>query len=296
MAWTTTELIASVKRRAGVPSASGAFLAADLLAIADEEMGSYVVPLILKEREDYFVAHHEEPITDALYSYPVPYRAIGGKLREVLALSPARRASDLPRVSASDLQDADFGFYLDGGMISLVSNGTNASRYGSWLRLSYYRRPNRLVDISRAAVITTVNSTTGVLTFSSLPSALSSAAVFDVVSARSPFDTLGMDVAGVVAGSQITMGAALPANVQVGDYVCLPEESPVPQVPAELHGLLAQKIAVKVLEGKQMLDKLAAARSELERMEADARALITPRVDGEAQRLVARSSLHRLQW
>ena len=51
MAFTTTELLASIKRRANIPTASGVFGDAELLSMATEELRSYIVPLVRKERD-----------------------------------------------------------------------------------------------------------------------------------------------------------------------------------------------------------------------------------------------------
>jgi hypothetical protein len=74
------------------------------------------------------------------------------------------------------------------------------------------------------------------------------------------------------------------------------DTSPVVQAPVEFHDVLAQKVAVKVFESKGMTEKLGSAREELGRMEADALALISPRVDGETKRAVNRGGLFRMRW
>jgi hypothetical protein len=92
----------------------------------------------------------------------------------------------------------------------------------------------------------------------------------------------------------VTTGAV--DRFSVGDWVSNTDTSPVVQAPVEFHDVLAQKVAVKVLEAKGMTEKLNSARQELGRMEADASNLITPRVDGESQRAVSRGGLFRLRW
>lgn len=293
MAWTTTDLIASVKRRSGMPAAQASFTNAEVLAIANEEMGSYIVPLVLKQREDYWLAHDEQPLVDGTATYPIPTRCVGGKLREVLLLDTERRAHNITRVSPSDLEGAESGFYVDGDALTIIPDNADTawSNYET-LRMSYFRRPSQLVETSAAGVITDLDATT--VTLASVPAAFSGQDSWDLVSARSPFTVRGADQPGVLAGSVITFTGGVPSNVLVGDYVCLPDQSPVPQLPAELHGLLAQKVACRILAAKQMNEKLKGAELELERMERDSIALISPRVDGEAVRLIVRNGLYRM--
>jgi hypothetical protein len=296
VSWTTADLLASVRRRAGIPAAAATYTAAELLAIADEEIRSYLVPLLLKVREDYWLANQDIPLTSDALTYRIPYRAIGGKLSEVYVVDDRGHPTNLPRIRYSDLVDTDFGFYLDAGSVTLVTSDGDPTRLGTSLRLSFYARPNALVETSAAGVVSTFNPTARTITLTSAPASFTGRTIFDVVRSKPGFDFLAIDATGTLASDTITFSSALPHDLEVGDYVCLPEQSPVPQLPPEMHALLAQKVAVKVAESRQMTERLKSLREELVRMEADSSTLITPRVDGEATKVVARRSLYRSRW
>src|SRR5512147_634259 len=100
MPWTTTDLVASIRRRTGMPAAQATYTAAELLAIATDELWSYVVPFVLSQQEDYWLRHAEEPLVDGVYTYPIPTRAVGAKLREVLLLDDRRNPTNVPRLDA----------------------------------------------------------------------------------------------------------------------------------------------------------------------------------------------------
>lgn len=295
MAWTATELIASIKRRAGIPAAQATYTNAEVLTIANEAMLEYVVPLVEGVREDFWLAHHDEPLLDGVLVYPMPSRAIGAKLREIFLVDAESRPINLPRISPADLVEPVFGFYLDGSKVALVSDSLEVTRTAVSLRMSYYLRPSMLVETSQAATVSTLDTTAKTVTLSSVPAGWASGD-YDLVSQGSPFESLTFDAEATLSGSVLTFAADLPANLTVGDWVARPEQTPVPQIPIELHGLLAQEAACRILSDKGMGDKLSAKIAERDRMAARVQSLLTPRVTGEAQRVVNRGSFYRASW
>lgn len=297
MAWTTTELLASIKRRAGMPTAQATYSTSDLLAIANEQMLEYVVPLVLSAREDYWTRDHDVALADGTLAYRLPYRAVAGKLREVSILDAQSNVSNIPRINLPDVGNVTYGFWLQGDQVWLATDSSgNVTNLGTTLRLTYHLRPNQIIETTGAATVSSFNATARTITISTPPTGYSTATAFDIIRARTPFDSLAVDAEGSLSASTITFAGSLPADLAVGDYVTLTEQTPVPQIPVELHGLLAQKCAIKVLESKQMLDKLEAAAKELSRLERDALLVLSPRVDGECVRVFNRHSLYRQRW
>jgi hypothetical protein len=291
VAYTTTELLASIKRRANIPSASGVFGDAELLAMASEELRTYIVPLVLKHREDYWLTFTDYTLTNST-TYALPDRAIGGKLAEVTVVDGNGRETNVPRLSSSDLSGARVGFYMDAqGVRIFQSDGQAPTTLGVTLRLRYYLRPSTLIATTSAA---TVASGAGPWTLSGGYATLTTPGTYDCVAAGSPFGVRQASFAGSLTGASLT--AATLTSVSDGDWITNADQSPVVQAPVEFHDLLAQKVAVKVLESKGMTEKLGSAREELGRMETDASNLITPRVDGESKRAVSRGGLFRMRW
>jgi len=292
VAYTTTELLASVKRRANIPSASGVFGDAELLTMANEELRTYIVPLVLKHREDYWLASDIQTLTSST-SYPIPPRAVGGKLAELSVLDATGvHEYNLPRVSASDLQEASSGFYMDGmGVRLFLPNGQTPTILGTTLRMRYYVRPGVLIATTSAAVVSSISGWPAI-TLSGGYATLTTPGTYDCVGLASPF-AMKTTFTGSITGATLTATTGDAARFAVGDWICNTDTSPVVQAPVEFHDLLAQKVAIKVLESKGMTEKLGSAREELGRMETDASNLITPRVDGEPKRVVARGGLFR---
>lgn len=297
MAWTTTELLASIKRRASMPSAAATFSDAELLTMATEQLHEYVVPLVLNVREDYWTKTNDQALVDGTATYRLPYRAVMGKLREVTVLDADENPRNVPRLNVNDLDAAEWGFYLLGDQVTLVTRlADQETSLGETLRLHYHLRPSPLVATTASTTVASFNAGAKTVTLASAPTGYSTATSWDIIRAKPPFDSLTYDAGGTINSTTITFTNALPADLAAGDHVCLPEQSPVPQIPVELHGLLAQKTAIKVLEAKGMTDKLSTAREELVRLENDARQVLSPRVDGESLRVFNRRSLYRNPW
>ena len=83
MAYTTTDLLAAIKRRAQLPDANGALTDADILALATPAMRTQIQPLIRSVREDYAVVSEVQTVVADQQQYPIPSRAEGGSVRDV---------------------------------------------------------------------------------------------------------------------------------------------------------------------------------------------------------------------
>lgn len=87
----------------------------------------------------------------------------------------------------------------------------------------------------------------------------------------------------------------IPENFVVGDYICLENESIIPQIPSDLHSLLAEKTCSRILmsigdQGGLQTSTLKIA--ELERKQAT---IIDNRVEGSPIKIVNKFSMLRLQ-
>lgn len=272
-----------------IPSTDEALDDEDFLAFADEELQTTIVQLLLSVREEFLVAKepHDVSITASTSDYALPTRAIGGKLRQVLISTNGDDFAPLGRVDPENDWTVGsgthaVGYRFNGNYVTLVP--TPASTSGT-LRLSYFMRPSRLVGTSAVGLISAINTSTGVVTCN-IPSTFTTSERFDLVKGKSGFECLAIDLtASAVGGASITFSAAdLPSGLAVGDYVCLAGESPIPQVPVELHPLLSQRVVCRVLEALGD-PKLAVAEATSARLMNTARSLLSPRDQG-ARRVI----------
>lgn len=291
MGFLADDLIASVRRRASVPAAQNAFTAADILALADEETRNTIVPLIMSVREDYYLYDYDYTTSAGTLTYRFPARAVGSKLREVAKITGSgvtQVTSRLPRVAHENIATAYDGFYVKGNTLTLTQDPASTT-----LRLTYCIRPNALVLQAEAGLILTVNSSTKVVTLNNAPATFTNGVTYDFVRGRPGFEHLAIDASASISGGTMTFSAALPADLQAGDYVCLSEETPIPQMPVELHSVLAERVALRIMEGQGNSEALDNVRASYEEMKQNALTLITPRVDASPTKLANYGSLVR---
>jgi len=296
--WTVEDAITAAKRRASMPTAQATFTQADLISIVDEELQTYVVPLITSQREDYFIAHYDVALTGGVVEYRLPTRAIGQALVEVNIVTTTSQLRNFPRLARGQLEDAPRGFYIDGNVLMVaVEDPALITQIGPVLRMSYYQRPNTLVASSAVAVAQVVTPLTKTITTAgAVPAAFTTATAFDIIRGRPGFECLGVDLAASAGGTSVVFTAALPGDAAVGDVVALAGQSNIPQIPDALHPLLAQRVALKLLEGTGDNENAKTCAEVLGRMEADAVKMIAPRVANEPERLVNRGGLFRNRW
>lgn len=272
-------LIESVKRRARTPISQATVATWEALSIADEQIRSYIVPLTLSTGEDYLTFNYDQTITAADSTYRPSSRAM--KIREVQFLDLAGNEQDVPRVALEELEYRTDGFFFSGNELTLV----NPSRWAGYtLRMICYLRPSRLVMAVDSGVVSGINRNTGAVTIYTASSNLTGATTCDLVRGTPPFEVSARDVACSVSGTTITITTPsdIPADWgSAGDLVCLPQQSPAPQIHPDLFPLLAQAVAVQILDGngdQAAFDRAAAVMGRLER---DAKKLLTHRVEGE---------------
>jgi len=302
---TTDSLIESIKTRAFIPENQNTFSKSSFLTFINEEMDIGVVPHVLYHHEDYFLHTVEIDTVDGQDRYSIPDRAIGNKLREISFKDSNDSIYEMRRIGVGDVPYYQYGntgsnfvrlraYYIEGDEIVLLPIGGSVS--GHKLRISYYMRPNALVSEDGVARITGINTTTGELTFSSLPTTFTANIPYDIVKTRSPYNAVSIDlIPTTIASNSITFSpSSLPRDLRVGDYLCLAGETIIPGVPPELHSMLAQRVAARCLEALGDAQGLAAANAKLAEMEQKTTSLIDDRVEDSPLKIVNRHGFLRM--
>lgn len=294
--FTSDSLITSVKRWAMIPEDQNTFTSSDFLDIANEELITNVVPEILRLHEDFFLFSEEVVLESGKERYRIPHRAIGNKLRDVKYSDNNGNLIELTRLSVDETADYDFenisnrvgAFYVENQDIVLLSSGQLNS--GS-LVFSYYLRPNNLVLLEKVGVISAINTGTGEITLSSdVPEAFTSTLKYDFVDSYSPHFSLKINLTPTsVSSTSITFAAAnLPDSLKVGDYVCISGQSPVPQIPADLHPYLARRVTMRCLEAIGDAEGVTLATQKAAEMSDKLTNLIDNRIEGAPRKVVNR--------
>lgn len=298
---TSNSLIASIKRRAMIPSDQVTFENSEFLDMLNEEIQYFGIPHLLSTYEEYLVNHIDLPLTTDSYKYDIPERAVGNKLRGVFLVdSTVQNGENLYDLSRIELEDVpqytnynnnfinglNSVYYIEDNKVILADElpFTNGS-----LRMYFYMKPNTLVDEDRAGVITSINRTTGVISLSNFPSDFSNLPIMDFVQKKSPNKILGFDIQPSSVNSNtktITFDVTdIPDNLVIGDYINFAQETIVPQMPTELHPILAQRVAVAALESMGDFEGMDKAQTRLDRMEKATLTILDNRVESDNQKV-----------
>lgn len=301
MYMTSDKLIESVKRRSAVPVSQITFTNEDFLAFADEEMAMGLVPAILRQHEDYLGYTESIALEADKKRYAIPYRAIGNKLSEVSYRDSNGNVYEMTRIEKDALPYYNgyststnvYAFYVENNEVVLVPDSIVPSANAT-LDMSFYMRPNSLVMLEKVSVITNIDRTTGQISVTNIPSEYSVTKMFDMYQFRSPHKTLDYDLTATAVDpttNTITFALAdIPSNLVVGDHVSLAEQAAIPQVPADLHVVLAHRVAARCLESMGDLEGLQAANTKLAELEKQTETVIDDRVEGAPRKIVNRHS------
>lgn len=284
--YTTTGFLASVKRRVMLATQSETFSDADILAIATEELQSYVFPFLISVREEYAVATIDIAYTSATAFYELPEFAVGDKARDVLLLRDGKYWQ-LDRIEPERIQDhaatanVPYGFSFQGSKIQLIPAPTTSGT----IRVKFFHRPGWLIPISGATPISAV--TNNIVTQGS-PALFTTGHEICIVSGKAPYYTIGSGLVDNDVGFDLELSFnAQTAGAQVGDYLCFIGESPIPQVPIELHPLLVARTlyAMYVAQGDGRAQE---SLQNCELLKKNLLTVLTPRSEGNARYIINR--------
>jgi len=316
---TSSSLIETVKREGMVPTSQNTFTDADFLAMANQELKISMLPAILIYHEEYFTRDSAAiTIVANQSSYAIPYRATGGKFREVFYKDTQGQLRSMSRISPdhrplyqqSSFQNRFIYFYLQGNEVVLVPD-VGATPTGS-LVFTYYIRPNDLVEESRAATITgiSVGATTTTYTVDQIPqnltpfvqdgvtiSGFSLTSKLDLLQRRPGHKTISFDIVPTAINTTtktITVTSTdVDSTVILGDYLSFAGECIIPQIPSDLHEVLVQRVIQRVMQALGDLQGAQLATAKLSEMEKNIGTLIDNRSEGNPQKVVNMRGLLR---
>lgn len=295
----STDLIASVVRRAHIPESQVTFQDSDILAFANEEMQIGLVPSVLQLHEEFFTAPYDIPLSPNQSAYPIPGRPIGQKLRNLFYKDTDGNLKEMARILPENLVYYQLRtainypntFFLSDNNIVLVPE-ISSGPVGT-LVATIFQRPSQLVTSDQVATITNINLNSGVISFDQIPSTFTTGSLYDFLQLAGGHKCYSINVAPLsinTAQNTITFPPALipqigPNILQVGDMVCLAGECFIPQVPDELHSVLAQRVACRIMEAQGDVQGLQAANLKLQEMEVKIGILIDNRTEGNPQKV-----------
>lgn len=245
--YTSDTLVQSVKDAIIVPNSQNLFTAPVILRYCNREMANTIVPLIMSAKAYYLIEHFDYTITSDT-DYVIPDIAQGMKLMDVCYVSAQGIENKMPLLTHDQVASNQWtinmvsGFFVHNNTVKIYPFGLQ----GFILRLYFYRRPNQIVETSKAGQVTEIAG--NVLTLTRVPPAW---VVDDNVCAISqlPGFDQRFNSQSIVDITYPTITIEDATDVQLGDWICLENESTIPQIMPEGHGLLAQAAALKMLLG-----------------------------------------------
>lgn len=298
----SSTLIESAKVRAMIPETQVTFKEEDLLRFANEEMDTALVPYVMSFHEDYFLFPEDIPLEQNVKEYSIPYRAVGNKLRDVSYKDTGNNVFEMTRVLVEDIpfyQNSGSyvnAFYIQNNEIVLATAQPEFNISG-FLATFYYIRPNQLVSETRSCIIQDIDRITGQISVNNLPNIYSIGSLIDFIQIKSPNKCYAIDtpVTNVDTINKVFTfdPATIPNKLKKGDYICLAEECIIPQIPIDLHPMLAQRIACRCLEALGDQGGLQAANTKLAEMELKMGSAIDNRVEGSPLKITNRHGFLR---
>jgi len=309
MGFTVTDLITSLKRKATIPAVQSLFSNADLAALLDEQLQTYIVPFIMSCREEYFVTYIDYTVDTTTNSYPIPSKAIGGKIKDVCWLLNDDEILSIPMLNNDTMSQYNGlyykanGFYIQNYAIKLYPADQQTPSTNT-LRVYYYKRPNTLMEnttFKNWGIVGSLETGKIVLT-TTVPApsvdgtatTWSTSTILDVISKNPRFDNVLSDItiSNVDTGTfKLTVSSN--TGVSVGDYVCSAGEAAVPQyIPVEFHVMLVQAAANNIFRTLGDQKSYEFGLKTLEGMEQSMIKLISPRVDNEAKKITGKSLMN----
>lgn len=286
MAYTSDDLLSIIKKRTFLPETQETFLDQDLLDMATDEMLSAIVPDVLGTREEWYLTSTSTSIDNNVSEVDIPSRAIGGSLREVQFSRSDTEIWDLPRLAIEDLVNFDIangalrGFAVYGNQLRLFGSDSGS------IVMYFHARPSRLIPTENCPRVESVDLVGNSITMDLSPEWVVGDVV-DVIKSKPHFEYRNMSLTiSAIAGNVITITEPLSEKIVAGDWVSLEDTSPAPQIPVEWFPYLAEAVAVQVFMSQGDTESAQAASAKMQRLRNSALKLMTPRVEGEARRLV----------
>lgn len=289
-----------------MPTVQALFSDPDILALMQIEMNSKIMPLIDNQSEEYGVYIYDAPYSNTVTVYPMPSRAMAGKLRSMSFLDASNNEVRIPRLRPEDIMSnvnatglainpALWGFYLQNNkVITYLSSVNGGSSSFPYMRMRYIRQCSTLVLSSACGEVTAISG--NIVTVDALPSTFTTAMKYDLISnVPQMFESYADDVVctNVDAMTTSMTFTAVPTGLQVGDWVCLAGQSCIPQIPFNPgFDLLLQLTAAKCLEVHGDTQGFNIAMSQAADMKNYLISVLTPRVDGNVIRLTTPNSLY----
>lgn len=133
--------------------------------------------------------------------------------------------------------------------------------------------------------------------FDAVPANITNNSVIDFLKKKGGHRTYKIDVRlgkQAVSSTIIKFNPSdIPEDFEIEDYICSQFECIIPQIPSDLHSLLAERTVARILEAQGDLAGLQTANGKISQLEAGQATLVQNRAEGSPRKVFNRNSLLR---
>jgi len=300
--YTTTALIANVKRRITLPDAQNLYRPEDLIDFMGDELSSTLIPLVHSTQQEYWVMKIDVPLVQNQTNYTIPIRGITNGLRLVTLMDNNGNEIDYPLLRPENTASSYnwlspyststlYGFYMEGDHIVMFPNSVVTNPVNT-VRFRIERQPSQLCSTDEAAQITNIAGQS--ITVSAIPTDWTTALLYDIMNGQPQFQPK-IDDAAVsnlnFSTNVITFSTTLPSNLAIGDWISIQNTAPIPQIPYQAFPYLAQCVANLAMAGMADTGPYDEGVKKAAMMKEDLLKLMQPRDMGNVQTVVNRGGL-----
>lgn len=257
--------------------------------------------MIDRVAQEFFVRPILIPIVSNQTEYRIPYRSMGRTIREIKWYdSQSSRYRNMPLIK---LEDANiyanwsgqcYGFYVMGDKIVVIPDvGSDVpSTYN--MKVWYKLIPSKPCQSTNAAQVISVSAPDVVV--ASVPDNLSVGTQVDFIEGQAGCEIYDFDKTITnISGTTLTFAVGdVPTDLAAGDWISLAQTSPVMNmIPDEAQGLVENMLAQLIV--KSLGDEVGAEAitPDIANQRDSILRMIAPRIVGEPQIIINRTSLTR---
>lgn len=255
----------------------------DLLDFATIALTQDLLPELITMREEFYVKA-EIFTVPAGSSFRIPSRAYSGDLREIKLINSDDSYTDLLRTYEEDLiNTTTIGtpnvFLIRGNRIHLFPISSQPVD----LFVTYWLAPPSIVPVAECAIITAIN---GNIVTCVPPTDWTTSNIFDLVKGTSDYEPVLLNqTVSAIAADQITFTNA--PDIEVGDYVCLANQSPYAYLQSAYYPVLIQLTISLIHEALGDLEQKGASDIKAEALLKRIGGVSQTRIQGSPTKIVS---------
>lgn len=179
---------------------------------------------------------------------------------------------------------------------AINSEGTYTATVSSTIVTINYETLDTTISTSNSSAFS-IEALQGIV-FDQVPTHITNSAVVDFLKRKGGHRTYSIDVKlgkNVVSSNTIKFPIAdIPEDFEIEDYICSQFECIIPQIPSDLHVLLAERTVARILQAQGDQAGLQTSKMQIREYEAGQATIVDNRVEGSPRKVLNRNSFLRI--